>query len=102
MNLEKSWLSFYGDYCCLVLSHVRLLVTPWTAAQQAPLSMGFPRQESWSGLTFLLQGMDPSLPHWQVDSLPWSHQANPNRTYTAYLNDGAERACSEMEFFDHL
>ena len=31
-------------------SHVRLLVTPWTAAYQAPPSMGFSRQEYWSGL----------------------------------------------------
>ena len=30
------------------LSHVRLLATPWTAAYQAPLSMGFSRQEYWS------------------------------------------------------
>ena len=30
------------------LSHVRLLVTPWTAAHQAPPSMGFSRQEYWS------------------------------------------------------
>ena len=30
------------------LSHVQLLVTPWTAAYQAPLSMGFSRQEYWS------------------------------------------------------
>ena len=32
------------------LSHVRLFVTPWTAAYQAPPSMGFSRQEYWSGL----------------------------------------------------
>ena len=32
------------------LSCVRLLATPWTAAHQAPLSMGFSRQEYWSGL----------------------------------------------------
>ena len=32
------------------LSRVRLLVTPWTAACQAPLSMGFSRQEYWSGV----------------------------------------------------
>ena len=32
------------------LSHVRLFATPWTAAYQAPLSMGFSRQEYWSGL----------------------------------------------------
>ena len=31
------------------LSHARLLVTPWTAAYEAPLSMGFSRQEYWSG-----------------------------------------------------
>ena len=38
------------------LSHVRLLVTPWTAAHQAPPSMGFSRQEYWSGVPL------PSLP----------------------------------------
>ena len=32
------------------LSHVRLLATPWTVAYQAPPSMGFPRQEYWSGV----------------------------------------------------
>ena len=32
------------------LSRVRLLVTPWTAAYQAPPSMGFSRQEYWSGV----------------------------------------------------
>ena len=32
------------------LSHVRLLATPWTAAYQVPPSMGFSRQEYWSGL----------------------------------------------------
>jgi len=32
------------------LSHVLLLVTPWTAAHQAPPSMGFSRQEYWSGV----------------------------------------------------
>ena len=32
------------------LSHVQLIVAPWTAAHQAPPSMGFSRQEYWSGL----------------------------------------------------
>ena len=36
--------------CVSALSHVQLLVTPWTVACQAPLSMGFPKQEYWSGL----------------------------------------------------
>ena len=35
------------------LSRVRLLETPWTAAYQAPLSLGFSRQEYWSGLPLL-------------------------------------------------
>ena len=33
-----------------LLSQVRLFVTPWTVAYQAPPSVGFPRQEDWSGL----------------------------------------------------
>ena len=38
-------------------------VTPWTAACQAPLSMGFPRQEDWSGLPFASAGdlSDPGI-----------------------------------------
>ena len=36
----------------MLLSPVRLLATPWTAAYQAPPSMGFSRQEYWSGVNF--------------------------------------------------
>ena len=36
--------------CACVLSRVRLFVTPWTVDHQAPLSMGFSRQEYWTGL----------------------------------------------------
>ena len=36
------------------LSYVRLLATPWNAAYQAPPSMGFSRQEYWSGVPFLV------------------------------------------------
>ena len=42
--------------CMLLLSYfsrVRLFATPWTAAYQAPPSMGFSRQEYWSGVPFL-------------------------------------------------
>ena len=44
-------------------SYVRLLVTPWTVAHQAPLSMGFSRQEYWSGLPCLPPGdlSDPGI-----------------------------------------
>ena len=45
------------------LSRVRLFVTPWTATHQAPQSMGFSRQEYWSGLSFPSQGdlPDPGI-----------------------------------------
>ena len=53
--------------------------TSWTVAHQAPLSMGFPRQEYWSGLLFSSPGdipspgMEPESPAWQADSLSLSH-----------------------------
>ena len=43
------------------LSHVRLFATQWTVAHQAPLSMGFSRQEYWSGLPFPSPGYLPNL-----------------------------------------
>ena len=42
------------------LSRVQLFATPWTVACQAPLSMGFSRQESWSGLSFPSPGDLPN------------------------------------------
>ena len=42
----------YICICVCVLTLVQLFVTPWTTAHQASLSMGFPRQEYWSGLPF--------------------------------------------------
>ena len=40
------------DTCAQSLSRIRLFVTLWTVAHQAPLSMGFSKQESWSWLPF--------------------------------------------------
>ena len=54
------------------LGHVRLFATPWTVAHQAPLSVGFPRQESWCELPFPSPGdfPDPGIkPALQADSL---------------------------------
>ena len=44
-------------------SHVQLFVTPWTIAHEAPLSMGFSRQEYWSCLPFPPPGdlLDPKI-----------------------------------------
>ena len=46
-------------FACM-LSHVRLSASLWTVACQAPLFMGFPRQEHWSGLIFLPPGDLPN------------------------------------------
>ena len=43
-----------------LLRPVQFFVTPWTAACQAPLSMGFLGQEHWSGCQTLLQGIAPT------------------------------------------
>ena len=62
-----------------LLCHVQLFVTSWTVACQAPLSLGFPRQEYWNGLPgpppgdLPDAGIEPSLLHLQADSLPLSH-----------------------------
>ena len=57
-------------------------VTPWTVAHQAPLSMGFSRQEYWSGVPFpspgaLPEEIGPESPALQADSLPLRHQGSP-------------------------
>ena len=62
------------------------LVTPWTVAHQAPPSMGFSRQEYWSGLPFPSPGDlpnpgiepgSPGSPKLQVDTLPSEAPGNP-------------------------
>ena len=49
--------------CAQLLNHVQPFATPWTVAHQAPLSLGFSRQEYWSGLPFLTSGdlPDPGI-----------------------------------------
>ena len=74
-----------------VLSGVQYLATLWTVADQDPLSMGFPKQEYWSGLPFPSPGDLPNLEiktcllrllHWQADSLPL---VPPGKPYKFYL-----------------
>ena len=63
------------------VSRVQLFATPWTVAHQAPLSMGFSRQEHWSGLPFPLPGdlpgIKPASPTLQADSLPTEPPGKP-------------------------
>ena len=89
LNIKKQ-----GERYACVLGHfscVWLFVTLWTVAHQAPLSMGFSRQEYWSGLPCLPPGdlpqpgiklMSPAL---QVESLLLSHR-RPGERYTNLIN----------------
>ena len=69
----------------LVTESCLTLVTPWTVAHQVPLSMGFSRQEYWSGLPFPSPGdlpdpgIGPTSPALQADSLP---PESPGKPYT--------------------
>ena len=71
---------------CKVASVMSDSAIPWTVARQAPLSMGFSRQEYWSKLRALLQGIFPTqgsnlhllhLLHWQVGSLSLAPSGKP-------------------------
>ena len=79
-------------------SCVQLFVTLWTVARQAPLSMGFSRQEYWGGLPFPPPGRifptqrsNPHLLcllHWQKGSLPLAPPGQPLEPAQAYLKCG--------------
>ena len=67
--------------------HVQLLATLWIVAHQAPLSMGFTRQEYWSGLPFPsprdlpdpgIKTISPVAPALQVDSFTDEPPGKPN------------------------
>ena len=81
----------------LVLSHYimsRSFATPWTVVHQFPLSMGFPRQEYWSGLPFPPpgdlpnQGTEPTFYHWATWEARRKHEKIRNEeteSITMYL-----------------
>ena len=78
----------------LMLSHVQLFVTPWTVAQQAPLSKGFSRQEYWSGLPTpgdlpdpRIEPTSPAASALAGGSLPLSHLGSPQQN----LNEAENR-----------
>ena len=60
-------------------SHVRLFATPWTVALQAPLSVGFSRQENWSGLPFPTLG---DLPNPGIEPMSLTFPALASRFFT--------------------
>ena len=77
---------FYTSVKVKSLSRAQLFATPWTVAHQAPLSMGFSRQEYWSGLSFPSPGdlpnpgIKPRSPTLQADALSFEP---PGKTYTS-------------------
>ena len=72
------------------LRRVQLFATPWTVAYEAPLSMGFSRQECWSELPFPSPGdlpnpgIKPGSPALRVDALP---SEPPGKPYTRKSQD---------------
>ena len=77
------------------LSRVRLFETPWTVAYQAPPSMGFSRQEYWSGLPFPSPGdlPDPGIksgsPALEADALTSEPLGKPNRQINKWNRIGS-------------
>ena len=78
---------------------------PWTVAHQAPLSMGFSRQECWSGLPFPtprdlpVQGPHPHLLHllhWQADSLPLVPLESHPPVFSWILNSSCMKRSNEV------
>ena len=71
-----------------LLSHVQLLATPRTTAYQAPLSMGFSKQEYWSGVPLPSPGdlpdpgIKPESPTLQADALPSEPPGKPWSQYS--------------------
>ena len=68
-------------------SRVRLCATAWTVVPQAPLCVGFLRQEYWSVLPcpppgiFPTQGLNPGLPHCRQILYQLSYEGSPNQPY---------------------
>ena len=83
------------------LSRVRLFATPWTVAYQASLSMGFSRQEYWSGLPFPSPGylpdpgIEPGFPALEADALTSEPPGKP-----LHVSKDAMIQCTK--FFDHF
>ena len=76
---EKNWIFLFTVIVLSCLSHMRLLETPWTAARQAPLSMGFSRQEYWSRLPFPSSG---DLPNPGIEPMSLASPARAGRFFT--------------------
>ena len=93
--------------CVLVTQLCPTLCDPWTVAHQAPLSMGFPRQEYWSGLPFPFLRIFPTQ-GWNLGLLPCrqilyhlSHQESLRVAYSLILLELTFKHCLEKEMATH-
>ena len=68
----------YGNIEVKSFSRIWLFVSTWTVAYQAPPSMGFSRQEYWSGLPFTCPGDLPDLLHCRQRLYHPNHQGSPS------------------------
>ena len=87
--------------CLSPFSRVRLFLTPWTASHQAPLSMGFSRQEYWSGVPFPPPG---DLPNLGMEPQPLMSSAMAGRFFITSASWGLQRCkrcCSLMRSGSH-
>ena len=66
-----------------LLSRVRLFAIPWTAVQQASLSMGFSRQEYWSGLPFALENVKTLRKSCSLEAFFFSREREPSQPNSA-------------------
>ena len=74
---------------CVAISHVLLFVTPWTIVHKAPFSMGFSRQEYYSGLPFPTPGGLPNPGIEPMPLVPPAFSASIGRQITAcHLESG--------------
>ena len=105
--------------CVCTFSRVRLFVTPWTVAHQAPRSRGFSRQEYWSGLPFPTPGVKPeslSSPAlaggffttsttWESDSRGCSIVSNslqPNGLYSPWDSPGQNTGLGSLSLLQGI
>ena len=94
--------------CAQSFGHVRSLETLWTIAHQAPLCMGFFRQEFWNGLLFPppedfsdpgIESMSLEFPALQADSVSLSHRRSPSELYVSFSQINVHELCPATSFF---
>ena len=103
----KIFINGLHTYMLSHFSHIWLFATLWAVSCQAPLSMGFPRQESWRGCPYPPPGdlpnpgIEPESPvslHWQASSIPL---AQPGKTINGLILC-KYYICEELDWFPRL